>query len=53
VSANVYGLLVAFCAHQNISNEDAMEFALFQQLSEFDPMLNLVEASRLIIWMSP
>jgi hypothetical protein len=30
-----------------------MKFALFQQLGELDPMLNLVEARRLIIWMSP
>jgi len=46
-------LLVARETHQNISDENAMEFALLQQLSELDPMLNLVKTSGLIIGMSP
>lgn len=39
--------------YQNICNKDAMEFALLKQLSELDPMLNLIEARRLVIWVPP
>jgi hypothetical protein len=53
VSLSLQCLLENWYTHQNVRDEDAMKFALLQQLSELDPMLNLVEACRLIIWMSP
>jgi hypothetical protein len=30
-----------------------MKFALLKQLSELDPMLDLIEAGRLVVWMPP
>lgn len=45
--------LVDIICAQDIGNENAMKFALFKQLSELDPMLNLIELSRLVVGMSP
>lgn len=38
---------------QNVRNEYSMDFGLFQKLGQLNPMLNVVEVGRLVVWMSP
>lgn len=46
-------LPIDIIATQNVSDEHAMEFTLFQKPSKLDPMFDRVEISRSIVWMLP